>query len=266
MTHQLSRPIHEFAALVTAPIDLSASDEWSTPPELFAALSSLYGPFDVDAAAAAWNHKAPLWCGLEGSPWGSAFEVDWARPCWPASLKPLRVWCNPPYSRGSLDRWVSFWREQVVLEHVQLVTLLVPHYTAEGWWRHVECPAGEVLGATVGDTQLGPRTQVRSEHLTTETLRIRGRVRYVEKSGATGPARHSSAAVTFARRGVLLPLGGRTPRGPKPVVTPAVEHLVNNMVENGHSIARACELAGIGRKTWYRHLERKALGPAKGSR
>lgn len=246
------------------PETFSESDEWSTPPDLFAALSALYGPFDVDAAAAAWNRKCTLWCGSIGglsldvvaAPLGDAFAFDWSSH---GRRNFSRVWCNPPYSRGSLERWVSFFRERVLVGDLPLVTMLVPHYTAEGWWRHVEAPAGELLLTTSGHTEIGPRTQVCWEHLTVEVLRKRGRVHFVERRGKTGAARHSSAAVTFARPGVLEPLrAGPRRLGPKRVMTPELTAAMERLIGAGHSISTACELVGIARKTWYRTLERRA--------
>lgn len=230
---------------------LSGSDEWSTPPELFAALGALYGPYGIDAAASGWNAKCPIWFG-PGSQFGtSALEHDWA-----GFVEP-RVWCNPPYSRGSLGVWVPFMRGLVRDRQIQLVTMLVPHYTAERWWSCVEWPEGEWLGAGWSDSAIGPRTQMRWAGLTVETLRIRGRVKFVEQSGATGQARFSSVAVTFAAPGAVPALVPGRPKGRKRVVTPTVEAMVRRLVDDGHSISRACELGGISRKSWYRHLERR---------
>lgn len=66
-----------------------SNDERTTPLELFVVLETLYGPFSLDVAARAHNSLLPLFCtdGLV-EPWAD------------------RNWCNPPYSRGQLTRWM----------------------------------------------------------------------------------------------------------------------------------------------------------------
>lgn len=236
----------------TAVTDLSASDEWATPPELFAALAALYGPFQLDAAANAKNTKCARWYG----PGGVAADA-------PSELVPLpgvkRVFLNSPYSRGSLDRFIGWARSMVLAARYESITCVVPGHTAEGWWhRHVLAAAGAYLGASHGESVIGARDQVRWESLTVERLTIRGRVRFVEASGATGSARFPSVAVTFARPGVLPSLEvRRRRRGPKPIVTPEIEAYIRAEVDRGTSISAACEGAGIARKTWYRFLHRR---------
>jgi hypothetical protein len=41
------------------------------------------------------------------------------------------------------------------------------------------------------------------------------------------------------------------------VVTTELDAQVRRLVDDGHTVSRACELAGVARKTWYRHLERQ---------
>lgn len=226
---------------------LSESDEWRTPPDLFAALSATYGPFTLDAAASASNHLLPRYFTKETS----ALERSWA-----AATTNGRAWLNPPYSRGSLDPFMAKARAEV-LDELALVPCLVPHYTAEGWWhRHVEGPAGALLRMTSTSTLLGPCTRLEWQHLTLDVLRIRGRVRHIEASGATGPARFSSVVVVFARPGLLPPFIAPRQRGPASCVTPEMERAIRSFVDAGGTIAQACLAAGIARKTWYRHLER----------
>lgn len=229
---------------------VSHSDEWATPPELFAALAALYGPFDVDVAAAGWNAKSARWISAAED----GLEAAWVG----------RAWCNPPYSRGQLELWTRKARVEVLHGDAQLACLLVPGHTAEGWWhRHVEAPAGAVLGTTFAPGGiLGPRTQVRYESLTVETTRLRGRVRFVEESGATGPARFASAVVVLARPGVLPILGeGHPVRPGRPrVIDTAASDAVRALLEKGHSVSNACRLAGVNRRTWYRHAGRASHG------
>lgn len=68
---------------------LAKSDEWLTPPGLLEAL----GPFDLDPCAAAsmpWATAGEMWS-AEG------LQREWFG----------RVWCNPPYRRGEVGRWLG---------------------------------------------------------------------------------------------------------------------------------------------------------------
>lgn len=80
-----------------------ASDEWSTPPDLFQKLYEEFG-FLLDAAASHDNHK-----GDEGTAYitaeGNALTADWFEWICGDDGDPrkvglsLSVWCNPPYSK-----------------------------------------------------------------------------------------------------------------------------------------------------------------------
>lgn len=76
------------------------TDIRSTPQELFDQLNTLHGPFTLDVAADADNHKCDFWYG-PGSPLGieDALSVDW--PCSDV------IWMNPPYSRGTQRKFVE---------------------------------------------------------------------------------------------------------------------------------------------------------------
>ncbi len=70
----------------------SLSDDWPTPPEFFAGLSSSLGPFDLDPCSSTINHKAPRFYteaddGLS-KPWDG------------------RVFVNPPFGTA-LPAWVE---------------------------------------------------------------------------------------------------------------------------------------------------------------
>ncbi len=241
------------------PSELSASDLWATPPELFAAASALYGPFGLDAAAMKSNTKCERWLG-PGSHWNeNALEADWFDSCRfttsTGGARGPRVWCNPPFSKPNLDLFTAKGRQQV-LAHVDLVCLLVPANTTAGWWhRNILAPAGRQLGASHGDSILGARDQVAFEHLTVERLTLRGRVSFVEVGGFTGSARGHHVLAVLARPGVLPRLVRR--RGAPLKVTPEREARVRAEVERGQPLAYALSMAGVNRRTWYRHLERK---------
>ena len=66
---------------------------WVTPHAFFDPLQKEFG-LEVDTAAAADNAMLPkFFCEAD-----SAFDHDW---------KGLRAWCNPPYGRKDIYRWVE---------------------------------------------------------------------------------------------------------------------------------------------------------------
>lgn len=120
-----------------------ASDEWSTPQDLFDALDAEFS-FTLDAAASAENAKCPLWFGPthHGPEYRDALTIDWwigHRPDTEA------VWLNPPYSkcREFIAKAASEARKGVT------VVCLVPSRTDTRWWHeHVwdrECHQPRLL-------------------------------------------------------------------------------------------------------------------------
>jgi phage N-6-adenine-methyltransferase len=104
-----------------------ASDEWSTPQELFDALHAEFN-FTLDAAASSANAKCPLWFGPEmGTPFNDALRIDW----WIGYRPDLEaVWLNPPYSKC---------REFIAKAALEArrgvkVVCLVPSRTDTRWW------------------------------------------------------------------------------------------------------------------------------------
>lgn len=67
---------------------------WVTPREFFAPLQKEFG-LAVDAAASADNAMLPVFFQRRVR---CAFKQDW---------RGLRVWCNPPYGRSEIYRWVE---------------------------------------------------------------------------------------------------------------------------------------------------------------
>ncbi len=176
---------------------LSKSDEWRSPPALFAYASDRYGPYLLDAAAAHWNHL----CSIYFSKQRNGLERPWFR----------RTWCNPPYSRGMKARFLRHGREQVLSRRIELVTYLLPHDTADSYWSDfIEAPAGKLIGVTKAWDNFGTIIQTRFDRLTVEIVQLKRRLRYQHADGSSscrpGTARHSSALVTFARPGALKPL------------------------------------------------------------
>lgn len=88
------------------------SDEWCTPPRLFAMLDSEFN-FTLDGAATRENAKCERYCG-----------VDTPNPdeLWTGA----RVFCNPPYSR------IQEFVERAFL--AQVAVLLLPVRTDTDWF------------------------------------------------------------------------------------------------------------------------------------
>lgn len=117
-------------------------DRWRTPLALFQALKARYGPFALDVAADATNHLCPLWLG-QGGLVEDALALDrWDRHIgldYPAK----RVWCNPPYSRQLLSRFVAKACEQASLGRCSTV-LLIPASVDTRWWHdYLWHPSGD---------------------------------------------------------------------------------------------------------------------------
>lgn len=169
---------------------LSKSNEWRVPRPVFARWHELYR-FTVDAAAARWNAQLPrFW-----SKRNSAFKQ---------LPKDERGWCNPPYSRGNLDRWMGWARTAVVMLEADLFAMHVPAYTSEGWWTKTVVPGHGPL-QHVDELRLpGFAHGYRRvwKYLATDVWFYEGRVRHQERNGAEGSARHASALVVFGHPSV----------------------------------------------------------------
>lgn len=102
----------------------SASVEWGTPPELYAALDAVHG-FTVDAAASHDNHKhARYWTA----------DDDGLNQSWQGE----RVFLNPPFGR-EIAKWTAKARREVRENGCELVVMLIPARTDTTWWhRDVE--------------------------------------------------------------------------------------------------------------------------------
>lgn len=74
----------------------SMGDSWPTPWPLFNAIDEALGPFSLDVCATEENRKCDDYFDEATNgliqPWGA--DGDW-------------TWCNPPYSRGQLDKWIG---------------------------------------------------------------------------------------------------------------------------------------------------------------
>jgi phage N-6-adenine-methyltransferase len=101
-----------------------ASDEWSTPDDLYTALDEEFR-FTLDAAATAANAKSPTFLDRDRD----ALKARWSllpshRP------SPPSVWMNPPYSR------IRYFMAKATEEAARgcTVVCLVPSRTDTKWW------------------------------------------------------------------------------------------------------------------------------------
>lgn len=79
----------------TALMFSSASDEWSTPQDLFDQLHAEF-TFEVDLAASAANAKCARWWSLADNALAQSWHDQYAR-----------GFCNPPYSRGRQAAFIA---------------------------------------------------------------------------------------------------------------------------------------------------------------
>ena len=101
-----------------------ASDEWSTPDDLYAALDDEFH-FTLDAAATADNAKSPTFLDRDRD----ALVAPWSLIPTHRSTLPS-VWMNPPYSR--VRRFMAKAAEEA--RRGCTVVCLVPSRTDTKWW------------------------------------------------------------------------------------------------------------------------------------
>ena len=107
-------------------------DDRAITMEDFASLHARFA-FTIDAAASTANARLPRYWTAEND----ALSRSWAGE---------RVWCNPPYSHPSLDRWVgkawNEWDEPATAP--ELIVMLVPaNRTEQKWWQQLVEPYRE---------------------------------------------------------------------------------------------------------------------------
>lgn len=100
--------------------EASSSNEYATSWATFNRWHRIYR-FDVDAAAAAWNAKLPRY-------WTK--KLDGLKQL----SRGLRVFFNPPYSRGNKERWTARALQQVLHAGAKLWGGHLPANTSERWW------------------------------------------------------------------------------------------------------------------------------------
>ena len=156
----------------TQPQHSSASDEWGTPPEVFAELDRQHGPFTLDACASNGMAKVATHYGLDhpDPAWRDALARDWAADAGPDGV----VWCNPPYSR---DLFPEFLRkaDETARAGTRVVLLFPSMKTGNAAFQQHVVPH---LEAGTGRVVFWP-----------------GRLRFIQPSGKTGSAPSPSLVV-----------------------------------------------------------------------
>jgi len=96
---------------------IKESDLYETPPEVFAYLSKVHGPFDLDVCAQSSTAK----CDLYMTPHENALIQEWAN----------KSWCNPPYSNPMP------WIQKAITEKEKGNTtcMLLPADVSTKWFR-----------------------------------------------------------------------------------------------------------------------------------
>ncbi|MGE0133736.1 MAG: DNA N-6-adenine-methyltransferase [Dehalococcoidia bacterium] len=114
--------------------------EWQTPPDLFARLNRRF-QFDYDAFASHENALCDLYSTVDGTyrklgpgrcaeaGGGDGLEFDW---------KNLRVFMNPPYSRGVIELCVR--KAYLEKERAALIVALIPAATETQWFQRYVLP------------------------------------------------------------------------------------------------------------------------------
>lgn len=103
-------------------------DVYQTPLYLYCNLLYLYGPFRVDGAANEHNHLLPLWMGPGSPVLEDALEGDWDH----EGLE-TKIFCNPPWSRGNIYKFIKHAAKQHA-EGRALTTFLLPATTDVTWF------------------------------------------------------------------------------------------------------------------------------------
>ena len=106
----------------------SATDNWSTPQELFNAMDAIY-KFDLDVCADGNNAK----CDKFYTETDNAFHQVWHR-------DGKSIWMNPPYGRKIID-WIR--KAYIESQHGVTVVCLLPARTDTIWF-HDLCTHGDI--------------------------------------------------------------------------------------------------------------------------
>lgn len=104
----------------------SQKTNWETPPNVFEQLNSMFGPFDLDAAADESNSKVPNNFISEKE---NALSCDWG-------TRGTNIWINPPYGRG-INKWIEKAASESKKYPELYITMLIPARTDTKWWHDI---------------------------------------------------------------------------------------------------------------------------------
>jgi site-specific DNA-methyltransferase (adenine-specific) len=115
---------------------LNERDNARTPPSLFKILDDRFH-FDLDAAAT----KENALCHFYWSEETHGLEQEWHK--LPGMNEDPRVYCNPPYSRGNIDRFIKKGYEESLKGAT--VVMLLPSDTSTRYFHNYCMKASEII-------------------------------------------------------------------------------------------------------------------------
>lgn len=111
-------------------------DRWCTPPHVIEMARAAMGGIDLDVASNAAAQaivKAASWYSLDTGRDGLA--LPWAG----------RVWCNPPYGKGLVDRFSDKIVSELERGQITAMLVLVNSSTSAAWWQQLARHADSLL-------------------------------------------------------------------------------------------------------------------------
>lgn len=108
----------------------SKQTEWATPTSFFLKLVAVFGPFTLDPAATKENSKCSKFFTI---------EEDGLKQNWEGE----KVFCNPPYKRGVMQKWVEKGFNEGQKENT-LVVMLLPARVDTKWFNDYVMNADEI--------------------------------------------------------------------------------------------------------------------------
>lgn len=117
-----------------------SSNEWTTPPDLFARLHAIWR-FNLDPAATRENALCPAFYTAEDD----GLAQDWSG---------QRVFLNPPYSGGQIKKWMKKASEEGQKPGT-VVVCLVPAKTGPAWWQQYVLPFASYIYYIPGRLKFG---------------------------------------------------------------------------------------------------------------
>jgi len=113
---------------------MSATDERYTPIWLLNLVREQCGGFDLDPCSCAQANET-----VQAKEFWTKEQDGLSRP-WSGI-----VWCNPPYSRGNIDRWAAKFREESLSGRVREAYFLVNAETSSKWFQALAAEFGFCL-------------------------------------------------------------------------------------------------------------------------